>query len=425
MTAKTPTRSCSCCACVVSSGKSSTERVPCLFGGSTVTSGKGSTKMPGRVTVKENSNPLRPLLTRKVRQLDTETDMKTTDRKTRFEHTNQGVLFQEQTSFAPATANQRHVSFVSSDSNVGCRNSSDNIRIGQQEPRGNMSVVDPKAGNTTLRPDAQRNDERSKVTPAPFDSSSLSSTLYYVRRAQERIKAQRALPRPRPKDLEVFSGKRNMGFANVRDLPVKGGKTYGKVVKIERGWPPRAPSPSSLPDPSDFFHELDGPSSDDEVKSPIDHLYGLFIRAREIPPLSYNTRSSSSESSSELSSLYTGYGHEDSDIGPKLDIMSDDLAEFLKHEHASLLRRHGKRSRGRSVHVVEDFDDTPSDYAERSFVNSLPVDRMLLEAGKESLWGTRSLDYDLKEIALRLEVKCPRPIRAWSSQFEESQIFRC
>ncbi|KAJ3763500.1 hypothetical protein EV360DRAFT_78261 [Lentinula raphanica] len=387
--------------------------------------------MPGRVTVKENLNPLRPLLTRKVRQLDTETDMKTTDRKTRFEHMNLGVLFQEQTSFAPATANRQHASFVSSDSNVGCRNIMDGIRIGQEEPRGNMCgvtsqgpVVDPKAGNTTLRPGSQKSEERCKVAPALSDSSSPSSTLYYVRRAQERIKAQRALLRPRPQDLEEFSGERNTGYANVRDLPVKEGKTKGKVVKIERGWPPRAPSPSSFPDPSDFFHELDGPSSDDEIKSPLDHPYGLFIRAREIPPLSYDTRSPSSESSSELSSLETGYGHEDSDIGPKLDIMSDDLAEFLKHEHASLLRRHGKRSRGRSVHVVEDFDDTPSDYAERSFVNSLPVDRMLLEAGKESLWGTRSLDYDLKEIALRLEVKCPRPIRAWSSQFEESQIFR-
>ncbi|KAJ3876581.1 hypothetical protein F5051DRAFT_504489 [Lentinula edodes] len=224
-------------------------------------------------------------------------------------------------------------SIVSWISNVG-RNPQRNVRVGNQEPRGSMAdIVGETSANRDNRTMVRSRSEdiikgHDASTPAKTSMDSPKPLLFYVRRAQERIKAQKPT-RWRPKGYESLVGEVNE-TSSCCITPVKEHKVVERVVKTE--WPPRAPSPSLLPDPAEVF------GKGDENVFGTSGNQGNFHA--EFSPSSY-FQSCGPATENRVNSPSSNRRKE-SAIVPKLDIMSSDLTKFLQCEHASLLR--AKRS---------------------------------------------------------------------------------
>ncbi|KAJ3787088.1 hypothetical protein GGU10DRAFT_349746 [Lentinula aff. detonsa] len=315
-----------------------------------------------------------------------------------------GTIF-ETTSGA---ARLQPLSLISWNSNVGCQDILGNVRTSHHGPRGDMpsvagqtAVFYSETGDTILRSGFEEDFQQYKDTRAHSSSSFIQSLSYYIRKAQERIKAQRPTPHPQPEHCEPVFEKSSDTACTVYGRPVKVAKGCAEIVKME--WPPRAPSPSLLPDPSDVFRGSRSRMSDNEVKRSVACSPILFFQSRGMPTQSRDVRSTS---------LKGGFRDEESAIGPKLDIMSSDLTEFLEHEHASLLRR--KRGWG-SLWPPRVVDMPEQDTTRSSFedVDTIEVEDIIMT--QHPIRRTKSLDY-LEEVDMPMEVKCPRPVRASSFQ---------
>ncbi|KAJ3901510.1 hypothetical protein F5879DRAFT_967940, partial [Lentinula edodes] len=273
-------------------------------------------------------------------------------------------------------------SIVSCISNVG-KNPQRNVRVGNQEPRGSMAdIVGETSANQDNRTMIRSRSEdiikgHDARTPAKTSIDSPKPLLFYIRKGQERIKAQKPT-RWRPKGYESLVGEINeTGSCCI--TPVKEHlKVVERVVKTE--WPPRAPSPSLLPDPAEVFGKCEGGIGTSGNK-------GNFYA--EFSPSSYSQ--SCVPATEKLVIPPSSNRRKESVIVPKLDIMSSDLTKFLQCEHASLLRHYGDSSEW-FPDVAESDQDT--DYA---------------SAG---LKGIDILTLGDAMAADRPEVKCPRPVRA-------------
>ncbi|KAJ3743214.1 hypothetical protein DFH05DRAFT_1296890 [Lentinula detonsa] len=350
------------------------------------------------------------------------TIFETTSGAARLQPVNRGDLYQDYPSCAAVTAVQQHgpLSLISWNSNVGCQDILGNVRTSHHGPRGDMpsvagqtAVFYSETGGTILRSGFEEDFQQYKDTRAHSSSSSIQSLSYYIRKAQERIKAQRPTPRPRPEDCKPVFEKSSETAGTVYGRPVKVAKGCAEIVKME--WPPRAPSPSLLPDPSDVFRESRSRMSNNEVKRSVACSPILFFQSRGMPTQSRDVRSTS---------LKGGFRDEESAIGPKLDIMSSDLTEFLEHEHASLLRRKRGWSSLWPPHVVDmpEQDTTRSSFEDLECVDTIEVEDIIMT--QHPIRRTKSLDY-LEEVDMPMEVKCPRPVRASSFQSVEGQLLRC
>ncbi|KAJ3985054.1 hypothetical protein F5890DRAFT_1553478 [Lentinula detonsa] len=413
------TRSCSCSSCVLLSGQiENIDNIDCVLRENTSISTKTYTRLSSLVTAKENlnnskpdSDPLQPSLARNVQQSGMGSIFETTSGAAPLQPVNRGDLFQDYPSCAAVTAVQQHgpSSLISWDSNVDILG---NVRVSHRGPRGDMpgvagqtAVIYSETGDTILRSGFEEDFRQYKDTRAHSSSSSTQSLSYYIRKAQERIKAQRPTPHPRPEDCKPVFEKSSEPACTVYGRPVKVAKGCTEIVKME--WPPRAPSPSLLPDPSDVFRESRSRMSDDEVKrsvacSPIFQSRGMLTENRDV----------------RSTSLKNGFRDEESAIGPKLDIMSSDLTEFLKHEHASLLRR--QREWGSSwpprVLDMREQDTTRASFEDLECVDTITLEDIIM--AERPLRRTKSLDYH-EEFDMPMEVKCPRPVRASSFQSVE------
>ncbi|KAJ3809000.1 hypothetical protein F5876DRAFT_78170, partial [Lentinula aff. lateritia] len=142
-------------------------------------------------------------------------------------------------------------SIVSWISNVG-ENPQKNVRVGNQEPRGSTAdIVGETSANRDNRTMARSRSEdiikgHGARTPAKTSMDSPKPLLFYVHKAQERMRAQQPT-RWRPKGYESLVGELNeTGSCCITPI-----KEHKGVAKTD--WPPRAPSPSLLPDPADVF----------------------------------------------------------------------------------------------------------------------------------------------------------------------------
>ncbi|KAJ3860351.1 hypothetical protein EV359DRAFT_85414 [Lentinula novae-zelandiae] len=283
-------------------------------------------------------------------------------------------------------------------SNVG-KNPQRNVRVGNQEPRGSMAdIVGETSANQDNRTMIRSRSEdiikgHDARTPAKTSIDSPKPLLFYVRKAQERIKAQKPT-RWRPKGYESLVGEVNeTGSCCI--TPVKEHKVVERVVKTE--WPPRAPSPSLLPDPAEVFGTSGSKGKIYAEFSPSSYLQscGPATENRVIPPS--NRR-------------------KESIIVPKLDIMSSDLTKFLQCEHASLLQRYRNSSEW-FPDVAESDQDT--DYASAGLKG---IDIL-------TLGDAMTADRPRRRTACASdvtvpEVKCPRPVRAHSFLSVEGQLLQ-
>ncbi|KAJ4001228.1 hypothetical protein F5050DRAFT_1708456 [Lentinula boryana] len=418
------TRSCSCASCVLLSGQiENIDNIDCVLRESTCISMKSYTRLSSLVTAKENlnnfkpdSDPLQPSLVRNVQQSGIGSIFETTSGAAHLQPVNRGDLFQDYPSCAAVTAVQQHgpSSLISWDSNVGCQDILGNVRVSHRGPRGDMpgvagqtAVIYSETGDTILQSGFEEDLQQYKDTRAHSSSSSTQSLSYYIRKAQERIKAQRPTPHPRPEDCKRVFEKSSETACTVYGRPVKVAKGCREIVKME--WPPRAPSPSLLPDPSDVFRESGSRISDDEVKGSVVCSPILFFQSRGMPTQNRDVRSTS---------LKSGFRDEESAIGPKLDIMSSDLTEFLEHEHASLLRRQREWGSSWPPRVVDmpEQDTTRASFEDLECVDTITLEDIIM--AERPIRRTKSLDY-LEEFDMPMEVKCPRPVRASSFQSVE------
>ncbi|KAJ4481206.1 hypothetical protein J3R30DRAFT_3700825 [Lentinula aciculospora] len=351
--------------------------------------------------------------------MDISATFRTTGDTTSLHPHHQGDLYENNPPHPAVTAMQQHThtSVVAWPKNVGYQNDFRNVRASHQQPRGETHCigVEPPAvfsENTAVFRSGRVGE--CKTT----SSSSASSMLYYIRKAQERIKAQQPLRRARPEDCES-------GFRKVSDLEARKttltGVVPGKLHKSgginETRWPPRAPSSSLLSDPSDIFCRSDDGRSDDEDKSNVDDFFQLCGS----PIASRRVSSSFLESS---------YRYKEPAIGPKLDIMSSDLMEFLEHEHASLLRRQREHSSGRFSEVA--VADSRNEVRNRDTTRyacevSKGIDTLTLENALTAELPRQRKTKSLNSVVVHttVELKCPRPVRAISFQSVEGQLLGC
>ncbi|KAJ4481227.1 hypothetical protein J3R30DRAFT_3700851 [Lentinula aciculospora] len=346
---------------------------------------------------------------------------RTTGGATSLHPHNQGDLFEYNPPHPAVTATQQSTttSVVSWPKNVGYQNDLGNVRASHQEPRGDMHcIVGEPAAVFSENTEAIRSGSQDSVGQCKTTASSPPPMLYYIRKAQERIKAQQPLRRARPEDYESsFRGVSDLEARKTTSTGIVPGKLH-KSCEIDRtGWPPRAPSSSSLPDPSDIFRHSEDGKSDDEEKSNVDD----FFQSRGSPTASRGVPSSFFESS---------YRYEEPAIGPKLDIMSSDLMEFLEHEHASLLRRQREHISGRFSEVAvagSRYEVRRQDTTHYACEVSKGIDTLTLEntltAERPRQRRTKSLDS--VDAHTTVEVKCLRPVRAISFQSVEGQLLRC
>ncbi|KAF8824292.1 hypothetical protein HHX47_DHR8000490 [Lentinula edodes] len=302
-------------------------------------------------------------------------------------------------------------SIVSWISNVG-RNPQRNVRVGSQGPRGSMADI---VGETSANPD-NRTMVRSRSediikghdarTPAKTSIDSPKPLLFYVRKAQERIKAQQPT-RWRPKGYESLVGELN-GTGSRCITPVEEHKVVERVAKTE--WPPRAPSPSLLPDPAEVFGKCENVF---EISGNKGKIYAEFS------PSSYFQ--SCGPASENRVIPPSSDRHKESVIVPKLDIMSNDLTKFLQREHASLLRRYRDSSEW-FPDVAEPDQDTHYASAGLKGIDILTLgDAMTAERPRRR---TRSLGDTFASDVTGPEVKCPRPVRAHSFLSVEGQLIQ-
>ncbi|KAJ3847313.1 hypothetical protein EV368DRAFT_87874 [Lentinula lateritia] len=315
--------------------------------------------------------------------------------------------------YAPVTM-QRDTprSIVSCISNVG-KNPQRNVRVGNQEPRGSMAdIVGETSANRDNRTMARSRSEdiikgHGARTPAKTSMDSPKPLLFYVRKAQERIRAQQPT-RWRPKGYESLVGELNeTGSCCI--TPVKEHKVVERVAKTD--WPPRAPSPSLLPDPADVFGKCEdvfgrsgnkGNFSAEFSPSSYFQSYEPATENRVIPPSSNRRK--------------------EPVIVPKLDIMSSDLTKFLQREHASLLRRNRDSSEW-FPDVAESDQDTHYASAGLKGIDILTLgDAMTAERPRRR---TKSFNDTIASDVTVSEVKCPRPVRMSSFQLVEGQLLRC
>ncbi|KAJ3891306.1 hypothetical protein GG344DRAFT_77065 [Lentinula edodes] len=297
-------------------------------------------------------------------------------------------------------------SIVSCISNVG-KNPQRNVRVGNQEPGGSMAdIVGETSANQDNRTMIRSRSEdiikgHDASTPAKTSIDSPKPLLFYVRRAQERIKAQKPT-RWRPKGYESLVGEVNeTGSCCI--TPVKEHKVVERVVKME--WPPRAPSPSLLPDPAEVFGKCEnifGTSGNQgnfhAEFSPSSYFQscGPATENRVIPPSSNRRK--------------------ESVIVPKLDIMSSDLTKFLQCEHASLLRRYRDSSEW-FPDVAESDQDSHYASAGLKGIDILTLgDAMTADRPKRRTAFASDVTVP--------EVKCPRPVRAHSFLSVEGQLLQ-